>query len=348
MAKSASKQTLTVGIFALFMAIISVYGLRLYFRQEQIPPPERKPSPPPMVIVPIAAVDLPADRVLSPGDVATLPPMTQQQFQERFRKYAGENFVMKIDQLMNRRLSKPIRRGQPFPTTSLYLSGTGPNIASRLQPGYRAVRVEVPNVHDGGVQPGSFTDVLFRAHARAATKDGQPAIPEKTITLLRDIEVLEVERPMKPGQPGKPPQPTGKTTTVTLAVPAEKAEIFGVIAGRGEVWLEPTPKAGSDTSVADVQKASTLADLLGIQPPKKPTPPPPPFETAIYTGGRLRQVNKFVDGKLISPRYGEPRKREAVAPSGTPAENATPPATLPGLPAVSDATTAVPTFSEDD
>lgn len=297
--------------------------------------------------IPVAAMDLPADHVIGPGDII-LTTLTQKQMNEKFKALAGETILPKVDAIVNRRLSKPVRRGQPFPANSFYLSGTGPNIVNKLQPGFRAVRVEVPNGHDGGVQPGSFTDVLFRSKAIRATRDGQPAIPETTKTLLRDIEVLQVERPMKPAALGKRPEPIGKTTTVTLAVPDTKADIFGVIAGRGEVWLEPTPKDRSDIGVSGA-KSLTLADLLGIKPPVKTPAPPPPFETAIYLGGRLHQVNKFIDGKLLPTSYRAPKQRETPPPAVPAAEQIPTSMDDSETPAgVSDATAVVPTFSQDN
>ena len=100
------------------------------------------------------------------------------------------------DGIIDRRLKKPIKQGQPFLTTDFYLEGTGPSIAKMLQPGFRAIRVQVPDTREAGVQPGMYVDVMFRANARPA-KAGQLAIPEKTLTLLRHIEVLEAERPTK-------------------------------------------------------------------------------------------------------------------------------------------------------
>lgn len=309
MAKTISKQTLTVGIFAVLAGLIAAYGVRSYlYREEPIPSPP--PPVPALIKVPVASADLPADRVVSLGDMVSLS-LTRKQLEDRFKGINVEQLLLEPGKIIHRRLSKPVQRGQPFLTTKFYLEGTGPSVTGKLQPGYRAVRVEVPTSHDGGVQPGTYTDVIFRAQARPAKGD-QPAIPETTVTLLRDIEVLEVDRLGKTPPRGGAPESLPKATMVTLAIPVEKAGIFSAIAGRGEVWLEPTPFKGSDEGIAGgASKSLTLADLLGIQPPRPRPAPPPPFETAIYRDGKL-QVNRFIDGKLVMSRSIDKGPRASV------------------------------------
>ena len=113
---------------------------------------------------------------------------------------------------------------------------------------------------------GMRVDVMFRANARPA-KAGQLAIPEKTLTLLRHVEVLEADRPLRVGRAGAR-APEKQQLMFTLAVPEAKADMFGIIEGRGEVWLVPTPAQGkeaADGAGAEVANAATLAESAGHQ-----------------------------------------------------------------------------------
>ena len=307
-----SKQTLMVGIFAILVGLVAAWGVRQYLeKKEDVTPPAAKAAAPDQFKIPLAAVDLPADRVVV-GQDTYVQPMTQAEFEKQFPKVNMKEVLASVRSVVNRQLKKPVKQGQPFLTTDFYLMGTGPSVAARLQPGFRAVRVEVPANREAGVQKGMYVDVLFRANARAA-KAGQPVIPEKTVAILRHVEVLEAEGGAKPGSKEAP---RTKPMLFTLAVPEEKVDMFGVIAGRGELWLVPTPSAEKGNGAGgDVADASTLADLLGIKPRSAP---PPPFETAIYRRGQM-QINQFVDGKLVA-RHGFDRAlrmSDESGPSGT-------------------------------
>jgi hypothetical protein len=191
------------------------------------------------------------------------------------------------------------------------------------------VPLRVPHTHEGRVQPGDWVDVVFRVQARAA-KLGQPAIPEKTVTVLEHLKVLEVVSPAGPdATPPSRRAPELQTgfTVVTLAVPAEQSDVLGAVDGRGELWLVAAPTVGpaeAPPTATGGPKGATLAELLGIQPP------PRPFETQIYRRGKL-QTNRFIDGKMVS---GQGSGEQAVylqsgAGDGGPAPGP-PPAEEPG------------------
>jgi Flp pilus assembly protein CpaB len=305
-----TRQSLMVMIVAIVAGLAAAYALRVYLTPPEVPP-AAKPTPPRMMTVPLASENLPANRVIMSGDIVNVK-MTEKQFLARFKGINADQVMASGAQIARRRLKEPVKRGQPFLTTNFYLEGIHPGVAGKLQPGFRAIRVEVPDTRDGGVQNGVFVDVLFRAKPQKA-EHGQPAIPEMTTTLLRHIEVLTTDypQPRGGGPKGEPPvPPEKKSVIVTLAVPEEKTNIFGIVEGRGELWLVPTPPTApatapttapttaSEKHTGSVSEPTTLAGLLGIKPIKI-IRPPPPFETAIYRGSHGPQINRFIDGKLV-------------------------------------------------
>jgi pilus assembly protein CpaB len=312
------RETLMVGIIAVIAALGTAGALRFYLAEG---PPEdvKPPKQPPKFRVLLAGTDLPADRVVSKDDIVGVQ-MTQKEFSKKFKGMGSEQAILTPSGVINRRLKEPIKHGQPFWTTKFYLDGTGPSVAKKLQPGYRAIRVNVPNTREAGVQAGMFVDVMFRSKPRPKG-EGKVGIPEKTVTLMRHIEVIEAEPPRRAQE-----KVDKKPLLFTLAVPDDKADVFGIIEGRGEVWLVPTP-AGEKGSADDdktIANASTLAQLLGIKPPKKP---PAPFVTAIYRRGKVH-LNKFVNGKKIygrptGHRVGESEKSAPTVPGASPPAVAT-------------------------
>jgi Flp pilus assembly protein CpaB len=290
-----SRTTMMLGIFAALTAFIAAYGFRALMQKPEETTTPTKAEQEEEFKIPLAATNLPADRVVVGQDTYLSQPITRAQFEKRFPKVNMDEVIATLRSVVNRRLAKSIKQGQPFLTTDFYLMGTGPSVSAQLRPGFRAVAVQVPGSREAGVQPGMFVDVMFRASPRSA-KNGQPAIPEKTVILMQHIEVLNAVRPDTKSQ--NTPA-AAKPLLFTLAVPEDKVDVFGITSGRGEMWLVPTPandkdKAKHDGAGVEVADASTLAELLGIKP--KP-PGPKPFETEFYERGR-RKVNVFIDGKL--------------------------------------------------
>ncbi|MGD0901083.1 MAG: Flp pilus assembly protein CpaB [Thermoguttaceae bacterium] len=321
MAKTISKGTMTVAILAVFSGLVAAWGVRAYLTQgpaQTQPPP---PAPPPPMSVPVASTDLPAGRTIAPGDIGA-QKLTRQQYEADPRFKGKWGIMLSAQEIVNRRLKAPVKQGQPFLTTDFYLQGTGPSVADNLRPGYRAIPIQVLPTHEGGIHAGVRVDVVFRSQVRPA-REGQPAIPEKTVTLLRHLEILEaVQR--SGGRRGSPTSPIH----VTLAVPIEQADVLGAVEGRGEMWLAATPTKESEQgailgTIAN-PKAVTLADILGIQPPV------PPFETAIYRRGH-RQVNKFAGGVLVS-QTGPPASDAVPAQPAPPGKEVAPAEPAPAQP----------------
>lgn len=309
---------MSVGVLAIFSGLLGAYGLRAVLLSE--PPARAVPNP--TIIVPLATADLPAGRVVRFGDVG-IHRMTQKQLIER--KLANPNVMLSPEQVMGRRLREPVKQGEPFLLSSMYLEGDPNNVSELLKPGFRAVSIQVPELLGGVVEAGATVDVLFRSSA-GKSPNGRVFIPETTVTLIEAVEVLAVER-QKPivqrsnsldlrtrGRPvvfAPPP-------TVTLAVSLEQANVLRTVDGRGTISLVPRPTSETVSpapGVVSVTKQFTLESLLSLQPPKAP------FATEIYRRSS-RSVRVFGDDELE-------RALSLVTPPTAPDASAAPSDTAP-------------------
>ncbi len=322
---SLSSGTLKIGIAAIVVGLIGAYGVRTWLLNNQTPevPP---PQPPQTISVPVASVDLPSDRSIAVGDMVFIT-VKAEQFLER--GWPMEEVMLASGQIIGRQLKSPIKKGDPFLTTGLYLQGEQPNIAKMLKPGERAVRLEVTAESGGNVPAGTFVDLLFRSNPSSK-------VPEMTLTLLNGIKVLHVftpaldRRALAVGYRARNP-------VVTLAVTPTQAKKLRAVAGKGDISLMPIPDSDSDsdfistTRVALRNDAMTFNEAIGYEPPQPPLPPEPAPEpappelhrTVIYKGGiphimafpKSQATPVSLSGPLDIPKP-DPLKDLRVTPTG--------------------------------
>jgi Flp pilus assembly protein CpaB len=307
---------MTVVLFAVLIGLGGAFVVRQQMNRPapaspQIPEPAKIA---PMVHVPIAAINLAHGHTVSLTDVGVIS-LTQEAYAKS--EFASQSFMTAPWQIIGRTIMNPVKKGAAFTPDMLYPVGSGPGIADRLKPGYRAVTVSIENVGavTGFARPGAVVDVLFRSKA---DRDR----PEVTLTLLERIEVLALNT-------ASVLNATVKLTdegSVTLAVTPPQAKVLKVVAGRGDLSLalrnpdddtdfapinlgqvgDPLVMADRRIEARNVSDAKdvrdtretrdgvirssaekvTLDDLLGI--PKKP-----PKKTMEVYYGPIKQVYQF-------------------------------------------------------
>jgi len=276
--------------------------------------------------VPLATSDLPVGRQIVLGDIG-LHSMTQEEMAQR--GLADTAVMLSPEQIIGRVVSEPIKRDGPFMTTSVYLEGGRAPLSEVLEPGYRAVSLQIPELRGGMTTPGTFVDVVFRSEAQTGRADQRVWIPEVTVTLIESVEVIAVERaPTRASRAGgnldvryingrrmgPPPLPT-----ITLAVTLTEANVLRTVDGRGELTLMPRSAAEFEENsnprsqpheIPEIappaldrspqhRPAMTLEGLLGVQAP------PEPFMTEVYRRGS-RSVQLFDSDGLIEVEKARP------------------------------------------
>ncbi|HEX4150097.1 MAG TPA: Flp pilus assembly protein CpaB [Pirellulales bacterium] len=293
---------LLIAFFAILMGLAAAYVVKRQLAREPVKTQVVVERP---QLIPLASMDIPVGRTVTIGDLM-LVPITAQQWLAR---HLPREVLNNPQQVLGRILKVPIAKGEAFTPDSFYPDGMSPALATRLEPGFRAVTVSVSRIEalDGQAVPGSLVDVLFRT-----TPVPKEEIPETTTVLLKDIKVLAIGTNSTPGLHGGI-EPKATKTAVTLAVSAEQAARLLVVEGHGELSLALRP---ADDAMAAAEGSLTLRDVLNLPPP---APKLVPFVAEIYRGGR-RQTVVFAGTQVAEESFGgldvlPPKPKE---PSPTP------------------------------
>ncbi len=266
-----SPGTLVVGIFALLFGLAGAYAVKQYLQPVPQEQPVAEAPAPETIIVPMAGDDLQTGRPLRISDIILLQ-MTREQMRER---NLPSRFMNNPSQIVGRILRQPLNQGDVFTTPLFYPEGTGPTVAERLKPGFRAVTIELDEsgAMSGFASPGSMVDVLFRAES-----DDDQERPETTVTLVSAVEVLALDGNSIPGA-----QVEGQARTATLAVATDGVRALKIAEGNGVFSLSLRNPNDVDNLVA-ADGISTLEQLLNI--PAKEAP----FVSEIYRRGQRQEV----------------------------------------------------------
>ena len=130
---------------------------------------------------------------------------------------------------VNRVLLFPINSNEPVTVSKLSATTSVEGVSSTIEPGYRAVSVQISDVSGvaGLIQPNSRVDVLF-------TRPGTMA-EATTAIILQDVKVLSTGRLAPAGQAPDPRTP--RSPVVTLVLKPDDAEKLELAKNEGKISL---------------------------------------------------------------------------------------------------------------
>jgi len=153
--------TILIAFFAILFGLVGAFILRKSLQpkeQGQVVEAkvERRPA---KLKVPLASRNLKAGTQITLDDVA-LFSLTRDEMKEHDIKRI---FMSNPDQIIGKTLAVDLERGETFDTKNFYPPGMGPGIIDRLEPGQRAVTIDVSatNALIGFAGAGQNVDVLF-------------------------------------------------------------------------------------------------------------------------------------------------------------------------------------------
>jgi pilus assembly protein CpaB len=196
-----------------------------------------------------------------------------------------EGAFSKIEDVAGRALIYPVDAGEPIHQRDLASPGSGFGLTAKIPEGMRAVAVKTNEVVavGGYLFPGCHVDVLLSFHPEGNQ-------PERTTTVLEDVQVLSAGTKMDPDPQAKPEN----VTVVTLLVTPQESERLVWATSLGTVQF--VLRNGADKHVRGV--AQNLAELMAPHKEQKPAAvthrvaTTPAYEVETLAGEK-RSVTKF-------------------------------------------------------
>src|SRR5213593_274475 len=211
------------------------------------------PQPRDSITVAAAARDLPIGKRIEAADLklVTLD-----------RKDLPRGVFLKTSDVVGRAVAVPIFAGEIVLNAKLATKGSGDGLTALIEPGMRAVSVQVNEISgvSGFIQPGTRVDVLFTR----TFSNGDAA----TITILQNVKVIAYGRQLDAS--AKIDAAT-RPTVATLLVTQEEAQKVVLAQQRGRIQL--VLRNGLDDKVGEFTDPVASGDL-GIEEPRRPQPAP--------------------------------------------------------------------------
>ena len=208
-----------------------------------------------------AAKDLPVGKGIEAADLKLITVD---------RQNLPKGAFLKVSDVVERAVTAPIAASELVLEGKLAAKGSGAGLTALIEPGMRAVSVQVNETSGvaGFIQPGTRVDVLFTR----VFSNGDAA----TTTILQNVKVIAYGRQLEPG--GRPdPREASRPTVATLLVTQEQGEKLALAVQRGRIQL--ALRNPLDEEIADDAPPIGSADL-GIEEPEKPGPPQREIDSA--------------------------------------------------------------------
>ena len=250
------------------------------------------------VTVVAAAHDMAVGQMIRKSDLKSIAVLT---------KDIPKGAVLTNDAAINRVVLYPVSANEALVSSRISRLGGSEGIPSTIEPGYRAVSVQITDVSGvaGLIQPGAHVDVLF-------TRAGSMA-EAITSTILQNVKVLSIGRTVQLGQVVDPKAPN--VPVATLIVTPDDAQKLELARNQGRLSLtlrnpqdnsngvDGLPVSGDvlDPMLAErlgrerrLRDASNKIDnspqeISNPRAAKKEIPPPPKAVVDVFRGGKHEQ-----------------------------------------------------------
>jgi pilus assembly protein CpaB len=215
-----------------------------------------------LVSVVAAARDLPIGKRIQANDLKLIA---------LDRKDLPKGAFLKIPDVVDRAVSAPVAASELILSGKIVGKGTGEGLTALIEPGTRAISVQVNEISgvSGFIQPGTRVDVVFTR----VFSNGDAA----TTTILQNVKVIAYGRQLDPGA-RVDPRDTSRPTVATLLVSQDQAEKLVLAEQRGKIRL--VLRNALDDEIAKPSDPVQSVDL-GIDEPRRPRPSAAPVATPV-------------------------------------------------------------------
>ena len=206
------------------------------------------------------------------------------------RKDLPNGAFLKADDVIDRAVSVQISASEPILVTKIAAKGGGEGITALIEPGTRAISVQVNEISgvSGFIQPGTRVDVLFTR----VFSNGDAA----TTTILQNVKVIAYGRQL--AQVTRvDPRDTTRPTVATLLVTQDQAEKLALAMQRGRIQL--VLRNALDEEITEYVLPTESADL-GIDEPRRPVAAPPRPQLGPGTPAKTERVVRIYRGDKLT------------------------------------------------
>src|SRR5262249_40202814 len=147
------------------------------------------------------------------------------------RKDLPKGAFLKSSEVVNRAVATPVSAGEVLLNGKLAAKGSGEGLTALIEPGMRAVSVQVNEISgvSGFIQPGTRVDVL----SPRVFSNGDAA----TTTILQNVKVIAYGRQLDPSAKPDPRDVARPATVATVLVTQEQAQKLVLAGQRGRIQL---------------------------------------------------------------------------------------------------------------
>ncbi len=191
---------------------------------------------------------------------------------------------------LNRVVLYPATANEPLVASKLSLLSGAEGIPATIDPGHRAVSVQITDVSGvaGLIEPGSHVDVLF-------TRPGSMT-EAITSTILQNVKVLAMGHAVQVGQTADPKAP--KVPVATLVVTPEEAQKLELAKNQGRISLSLRNPLDSSNGVDGTPVSADILD--------------PTLSVRLARERRLRNGEGSLE--LSGPRVAPKKEAPALPP----------------------------------
>lgn len=188
----------------------------------------------------VAAKDLKTGQELKDGDLSWQAWPTTSLFPGAVRQLDGQAPAKALEG----RLARNVAKGEPVMKSALLSSSKGNFVAASLEPGMRAMSIDVKasSMVSGFIGPGDYVDVILTYKLSVRSDSDNPNVDKAlelnldntaTETILQNVKVLAVDQSAE--RPSDDKIKVGRT--VTVAVSAKDSERLTLAYGMGTLNL---------------------------------------------------------------------------------------------------------------
>jgi pilus assembly protein CpaB len=212
------------------------------------------------------------------------------------RKDLPKEAFVKTSDIVGRALAVPMSSNEPVLKTKLAGKGSGDGLTALIEPGTRAVSVQVNEISgvSGFIQPGTRVDVLFTR----VFSNGDAA----TTTILQNVRVIAYGRQLDPAAKVDPRD--ARPTVATLLVTQEQAERLVLAEQRGRIQLSLRNTLDDEIAGRSIPVRSTD---LGIDEPSRirsvsPAPVRPPVPPPVVVEEPVKKPAEPAEDPTVKVR----------------------------------------------